>query len=45
MDLIGEIKPKSSKKHKYILVAIDYFTKWVEAVPLEKVDQEIVIDN
>ena len=30
LDLIGEIKPDSSKKHKYILVAIDYFTKWIE---------------
>ena len=44
MDLIGEIKPESSKKHKYILVAIYYFTKWIEAVPLVKVDQDIVID-
>ena len=44
MDLIGEIKPESSKKHKFILVAIDYFTKWVEAVPLVRVDQDIIID-
>lgn len=44
MDTIGEIRPASSKKHKYILVGIDYFTKWIEAVPLTKVDQETFID-
>src|ERR1044072_4545328 len=44
LDLIGEIKPESSKKHKFILVAIDYFTKWVEAIPLTRVDQDVIID-
>ena len=29
--VIGEITPKASNKHQYILVAIDYFMKWVEA--------------
>src|SRR3954469_6419784 len=32
--------PKSSKGQRYILVGIDYFTKWVEAIPLANVDQE-----
>ena len=36
-DLIGQIYPPSSKEHKFILVATDYFTKWVEAIPLKKV--------
>jgi len=33
IDLIGPIYPPSSKGHKFILVATDYFTKWVEAIP------------
>ena len=28
--MIGGIVPKASDGHEYILVAIDYFTKWVE---------------
>ena len=43
MDVIGEIKPGSSGKHKHILVGIDYFTKWVESIPLREVNQEAVI--
>ncbi|RVW26177.1 Pol polyprotein [Vitis vinifera] len=31
IDIIGKITPKSSSGHEYILVVIDYFTKWVEA--------------
>jgi len=30
IDVIGRIAPKASNRHEYILVAIDYFTKWVE---------------
>ena len=30
IDIIRKISPKSSNGHEYILVAIDYFTKWVE---------------
>ena len=43
MDLIGKICPASSKGHNFILVVIDYFTKWVEAVPLKKVEEKDVI--
>jgi len=32
IDVIGRIASKASNGHEYILVAIDYFTKWVEAV-------------
>ena len=31
IDIIGKIFPKSSNGHEFILVFIDYFTKWVEA--------------
>ncbi|KAL6348602.1 hypothetical protein AAG906_016122 [Vitis piasezkii] len=31
IDIIGKISPKSFNGHEFILVAIDYFTKWVEA--------------
>jgi hypothetical protein len=43
LDVIGEVKPKSSKGHKYILVGIDYFTKWIEAIPLKEVTLDEVI--
>ena len=31
IDMIGPINPKASNGHRFILVAIDYFTKWIEA--------------
>jgi hypothetical protein len=34
LDFIGEIHPRPSKGHQFILVATDYFTKWTKAVPL-----------
>jgi len=44
LDIIGEIKPNSSLQHKYILTTTDYFTRWVEAVPLRKVNEDEVIN-
>ena len=44
IDIIGEINPNSSLQHKYILMATDYFTRWVEAIPLRKVNEDAVID-
>ena len=34
LDIVGPITPASSQHHKYILTATDYFTRWVEAIPL-----------
>jgi hypothetical protein len=44
IDLIGQINPSSSQGHKFVLLATDYFTKWVEAIPLKKVTSEIMIE-
>ena len=43
MDLIRKIHPPSSKHHVFIIVATNYFTKWVEAQLLVNVTQVDVI--
>ena len=42
--MVGPITPKSSAGHAYILAATDYFSKWVEAVPLKEVKKENVVN-
>ena len=32
--------PASTRGHKYIIVVVDYFTKWEEVIPTFKVDGE-----
>jgi Integrase core domain. len=44
LDFIGQIYPSSPKGHRFVLVATDYFTKWVEAVPLKNMTHTEVID-
>ena len=44
MDMIGQVNPPTSKGHKWILVATDYFTKWVEAVPMKNVTAKDVVN-
>jgi len=44
IDLIGHIHPPSSKGHKFVLLATNYFTKWVEAIPLKMVTSGNMID-
>jgi transposase InsO family protein len=44
MDMIGKVNPPSSKGHQYILSIMDYFTKWVEAIPMKLVTSKDVIN-
>jgi hypothetical protein len=34
-DFIGQVHPSSSKGHRFVLVTMDYFTKWTEVVLLK----------
>ncbi|XP_070034321.1 uncharacterized protein [Nicotiana tomentosiformis] len=43
MDVIGPIELKASNGHRFILVSIDYFTKWVEAVTFNAVTKKAVV--
>ncbi|KAL0559086.1 hypothetical protein IC582_003676 [Cucumis melo] len=43
LDVIGPIKPKTSNGHRFILVAIDYFTKWVEAASYKSVTKQAIV--
>ncbi|OMO77592.1 reverse transcriptase [Corchorus capsularis] len=43
IDVIGAINPKASNGHQFILVAIDYFTKWVEASSYSSITQSVVL--
>ncbi|PHT28486.1 hypothetical protein CQW23_31941 [Capsicum baccatum] len=44
MDVIGPIEPKESNGHRFILVDIDYFTKWVETVTFKSMTKKVVVD-
>jgi hypothetical protein len=44
LDFIGEVHPASSKVHRFILVATDYFTKWTEVVPPRNMTHREVIN-
>ncbi|XP_070008559.1 uncharacterized protein [Nicotiana sylvestris] len=44
VDVIGPVEPAVSNGHRFILVAIDYFTKWVEAVTFNSVTKKAVVD-
>jgi hypothetical protein len=43
LDFVCQIHPASSKGHRFVLVAIDYFIKWMEAVPLKNMTHREVI--
>jgi hypothetical protein len=42
-DFVGQIHPASSKGHRFVLVTMDYFTKWTEVVPLNNMTHREVI--
>ena len=43
LDFIGEINPSSSGQHRWILITIDYFTKWTEVIPTKKSTDTVII--
>jgi hypothetical protein len=43
MDLIGKVRPTSKKRNCFVIVATDYFTKWVEAKAYKDVTEYDVI--
>ncbi|XP_070014320.1 uncharacterized protein [Nicotiana sylvestris] len=44
MDVIGPIELSTSNGHKFILMAIDYITKWGEAKTFKSVTKKAVVD-
>ncbi|XP_070011011.1 uncharacterized protein [Nicotiana sylvestris] len=44
MDVIGPIEHTASNGHGFILVAIDYFIKWVEAASYKVVTKKVIED-
>ncbi|RDX58307.1 Pol polyprotein, partial [Mucuna pruriens] len=43
IDVITPIEPKASNEHRFILVAIDYFTKWVEAASYSVITRSAMV--
>ena len=42
IDMIAEIRPIASNGHRFILVSIDYFTKWVEVASFTSVTKNVM---
>ena len=42
IDLIGPIDPPSQRGHRWVLVIIDYATRYPEAIPLRNIDTESI---
>jgi hypothetical protein len=40
---IGEVNPSSSGQHRWVLTTIDYFTKWIEAIPTKRATDNVII--
>ena len=44
IDLVGPISLASKKKHRYILILVDYATRYPKAVPLKNIETEAVAE-
>ncbi|XP_072015789.1 uncharacterized protein [Amphiura filiformis] len=44
VDLVGPIKPVTDRGHRYIIVLVDYATRYPEATPLKSIDTETVAE-
>ena len=45
IDIIGKIHPTASNGHEFILVVIDYFTKWVEATSYKVLNSKKLLNS
>eukprot|EP00253_Pinus_taeda_P001901 PITA_01901 len=45
LDFIGKIHLASSGQHRWILTAIDYFTKWIEAIPTRQATETNILSR
>jgi transposase InsO family protein len=43
LDFVGQIHPSLSKDHRFVLVAMDYFTKWTKFILLKNMTHKEVI--
>ena len=43
IDFIGEIHLDTNGQHKWILTATDYFTKWIESIPIRSASHKVII--
>lgn len=43
INFIGEIYPTSSTQHRWILIATDYFTNWIEGIPTRQATDMVII--
>jgi hypothetical protein len=44
LDLIGQMHPLSSNGHHYVLVATNYYTKWIEVITWKNMTHKEIID-
>lgn len=44
LDFVGEVHPSSFEGYLFVLLAIDYFTKWTKVVALKSTTHEEVIE-